>query len=72
MSYSGEYIYHLAIIDYLQEYNLDKKGEHFAKTIFRGRGAEISAVPPDRYVKRFVEFMRNEVIIDDKRKSEKS
>lgn len=72
LSYSGEYIYHIAIIDYLQEYNLDKKGEHFAKSIFRGSGAEISAVPPDRYMKRYIEFMRNEVIIDDKNRSAKS
>lgn len=67
MSYSGEYIYHIAIIDYLQEFNWDKKSEHFAKSIFRGRGAEISAVPPVRYMKRYVEFMRNEVIISANR-----
>lgn len=72
LSYSGEYIYHIAIIDYLQEYNLDKKGEHFVKSIFRGNGSEISAVPPDRYMKRYIEFMRNEVIIDDKNRSAKS
>jgi hypothetical protein len=72
LSYSGEYIYHIAIIDYLQEYNLDKKGENFAKSIFRGKGAEISAVPPDRYMQRYVEFMRDEVVIDDKNRSSKS
>lgn len=72
LSYSGEYIYHIAIIDYLQEYNWDKRSEHYAKSIFRGRGAEISAVPPLRYMKRFIEFMGNEVIIDDKNRSSKS
>lgn len=72
LSYNGEYVYHLAIIDYLQEYNWDKKSEHYAKTIFRGSGAEISAVPPERYMKRYVEFMRNEVIIDDRNRGSKS
>ena len=56
----------------MQEYNFDKKSEHYAKTIFRGRGAEISAVPPTRYMKRFIEFMRDEVIIDDRNRSVKS
>ena len=72
LSYNGEYIYHLAIIDYLQEYNWDKKSEHYAKTIFRGSGAEISSVPPVRYMKRFIEFMESEVIIDDKNSSSRS
>ena len=72
ISYSQEYIYHIAIIDYLQLYNLDKKSEHFFKTIFRGSGAEISSVPPDRYMKRYIEFMRNEVIIDEKNRGSKT
>jgi len=72
ISNSGEYIYHIAIIDYLQEYNFDKKSEHIIKSIFRGKGSEISAVPPTRYMKRFIEFMGNEVIIDDRNKDSKS
>jgi len=72
ISYSGEYIYHIAIIDYLQVYNWDKRSEHYAKTIFRGRNAEISSVPPNRYMKRYVEFMGNEVIINDKNRGSKS
>ena len=30
------HIYHLGIIDYLQDYNFSKKVEHFSKTWLRG------------------------------------
>ncbi len=69
LSSNLQYIYHISIIDYLQDYNLDKKFENFAKTILRGRKAEISAVPPKRYSKRYIDFMENEVIIADKKSS---
>lgn len=72
LSSNLQYIYHLSIIDYLQDYNLDKKFENFAKTILRGRKAEISAVNPNRYAKRYIEFMENEVIIADKKASSSS
>jgi len=67
LSSNLQYIYHLAIIDYLQDYNFDKKGENFVKKILRGRKAEISAVPPEPYSKRFIEFMEGQVIIPDKK-----
>lgn len=67
LSSNLQFIYHLAIIDYLQDYNFDKKSEHFVKTIWRGRRAEISAVPPERYAKRYIEFMENQVIVVDKK-----
>lgn len=57
LSSNMQYIYHISIIDYLQDYNFDKKMEHFVKNVWRGRGAEISAVPPERYAKRYIEFM---------------
>jgi len=69
LSSNLQYIYHLSIIDYLQDYNLDKKLEHFAKTIIRGKKAEISAVPPERYLNRYIKFMESEVIISDKKNS---
>lgn len=53
LSSNAQYIYHIAIIDYLQYYNLDKKMEHLVKTILRGTKAEISAVCPTRYSKRY-------------------
>lgn len=68
LSSNLQYIYHIAIIDYLQDYNFDKKSENFVKTIWRGRRAEISAVPPERYAKRYIEFMENQVIIADKKR----
>ena len=72
LSSNLQYIYHLSIIDYLQDYNLDKKMENFAKTILKGRKAEISAVPPKRYAKRYIEFMDNQVIVSDKKFSSSS
>lgn len=68
LSSNLQYIYHISIIDYLQYYNFDKKMENFVKTIWRGRGAEISAVPPKRYAKRYIEFMDSQVILADKKK----
>jgi len=49
LSSNRQYIYHISVIDYLQDYNFDKKMENFAKTILKGKKAEISAVPPSRY-----------------------
>ena len=31
LSTCGRYIYHIGIIDYLQDFNFDKKGENFLK-----------------------------------------
>lgn len=67
LSSNLQYVYHLAIIDYLQDYNWDKKMEHFAKSIWRGRKSEISAVPPERYAKRYISFMEDQVIVADKK-----
>ncbi|CAI2386238.1 unnamed protein product [Moneuplotes crassus] len=67
MSSNMQYIYHISIIDYLQDYNFDKKLENFAKTIMRGTKAEISAVNPKRYRKRFIDFMESEVIVVGKK-----
>lgn len=69
LSSNLQYIYHISIIDYLQYYNLDKKMENLAKTILKGKKAEISAVPPDKYSKRYREFMENYVVVSDKKKS---
>ena len=53
----------MSIIDYLQDYNLDKKMERFFKTLLKGRNAEISAVPPRFYMNRFLTFMSENVIV---------
>lgn len=49
ISSNRQYIYHISVIDYLQDYNIDKRFENLAKTILKGNKAEISAVPPKRY-----------------------
>lgn len=56
----------MAIIDYLQEYNLRKKLEHwFRKNIQSADEKLISCVPSEPYGDRFFEFMKNQVIVDD-------
>lgn len=60
----GRYIYHLGIIDYLQDYNIEKKLENFAKKQVYGN--MISAVPPANYALRYLRFMRDNVIIDQR------
>lgn len=62
MSRCGSWIYHVSIIDYLQQWDFDKKAEAFAKHWFLGKNKKgISAVPPDFYAKRFVTFMNSNI-----------
>jgi hypothetical protein len=45
---------HVSIIDYLQEYNLSKKGERFIKTMILQKNADgLSSIDPIRYGRRF-------------------
>jgi hypothetical protein len=40
-------IYHIAVIDYLQSWNCNKKGERFFKTkLLMKNGAKLSAIEP--------------------------
>ena len=64
LSETGKYIYHMGIIDYLQSFTLEKNLENKIKTLIHKEGAEISAVKPKRYARRFLKFMRDTVIID--------
>lgn len=66
LSRGGRYIYHLAIIDYLQDFNLDKKLENMLKTVLNKPDAQISAVEPHAYANRYLKFMKEKVIIDQK------
>ena len=44
----GYQIYHLSIIDYLQEWNAKKKMERFAKTVLLSKdGKKLSAIEPN-------------------------
>ena len=41
-------ILHISIIDYLQEWNLNKKGERFYKTMIKGKNPDkLSAIEPE-------------------------
>lgn len=57
-SVCGQFTYHLAVIDYLQNWNRNKKCESFLKTVFKGESRnEISCVPPSIYQSRFMRFV---------------
>jgi hypothetical protein len=64
LSASGRYIYHISIIDYLQDFNIEKKCENWLKTNLNKQGAEISAIAPKGYHDRYFKFMKDKVIID--------
>lgn len=66
LSQSGRYIYHVGIIDYLQDYNLEKILENRFKMLKNKKGAQISAIEPKGYATRYHKFMRDEVLIDQK------
>jgi len=55
MSDNGKYIYHIGIIDYLQDYNSEKRIENQYKSIMYG-ARRITIVPPKQYAERFFEF----------------
>mgnify|MGYP002380796747 FL=1 len=55
-------IYHIAVIDYLQEWNCAKKVERLYKTKVRGfDGKQLSAIMPGQYADRFIDFMEAKV-----------
>ena len=54
------------MIDYLQAWNFNKKGEALIKTYLKGKDKnKISAVEPVYYQKRFYDFMKNKVLLDN-------
>ncbi|XP_059393231.1 phosphatidylinositol 5-phosphate 4-kinase type-2 gamma isoform X2 [Carassius carassius] len=52
-------VYFMGLINILSQYDTKKKAAHAAKTVKHGVGAEISAVHPEQYAKRFREFIAN-------------
>jgi hypothetical protein len=65
MSEDGMYLYFMGIIDYLQDFNFDKKFENKFKSNLPGvDGTLISAVPPRDYAVRFFNFMQRHVVIN--------
>ena len=52
----------MAIIDYLQEWNCNKRVERFMKTaILQKDKKKLSAIEPIGYQYRFIDFMRKNV-----------
>ena len=48
--HSGNRVYHISLIDFLQEWNFSKKGERFMKTVLLGKdGPTLSAIEPNQY-----------------------
>ena len=65
MSDDGMYLYHLGIIDYLQDFNINKKGENYFKGMIDD-ATQISAVHPKPYAERFYKFMQETVVKNQK------
>lgn len=63
MSEDGKFLYHLGIIDYLQDFNIDKWGENKFKSLIWD-GEMISSVPPHKYANRFFNFMQQQVVVN--------
>ena len=56
----GDVLYIIAIIDFLQEYNLNKTLETKFKLLKSGvKEKDISSVPPEKYKDRFIEFVQD-------------
>jgi len=60
---TDNYIYHIAIIDYLQDWNFNKKCERYIKLCKLGGndGDKLSCIEPNAYAKRFLSFMEDYV-----------
>lgn len=65
MSEDGMYLYFLGIIDYLQDWNWNKWGEHQLKSQIED-GERISAVPPEKYSLRYINFMQDHVLVNQR------
>ena len=65
----GRFIYHVSIIDYLTNFNFNKQVESqykiLRKTLQRQDAKGISAVHPNPYQARFLDFMSKEVFVND-------
>jgi len=57
-SEDGKTIYYIGVIDILIQYGMKKKMEHTYKTsVLGGSESDVSVIPPDRYAKRFLDFL---------------
>ena len=63
VEYKFGQVYHLGIIDFLQNWNFIKKGEHHLKRLKPFNDYRlISAVWPELYKQRYQEFMKKQVL----------
>ena len=61
---NGDRVYHLALIDFLQEWNTQKKCERLIKTTLLGKNKEnLSAIEPVKYAARFKRFCEKSVFV---------
>ena len=70
ITHENEY-YHIGIIDYMQKWDLQKKGEKWWKNMLGKK--DVSAAEPNYYQKRFIQFVEEIVTIlamNDKEKEE--
>jgi len=64
LSEDKTHIYHVSLIDYLQPWDCNKQSEKFAKThLLQRKWQDMSAVHPDFYSHRFINFMDKYVIL---------
>ena len=69
----GNYVYHIAIIDFLTQFNIHKRLESFYKVVIKNQKAEnVSCVNSELYGNRFLEFMNKEVFINEDKRRENS
>ena len=53
----------MSIIDYLQQWTANKKGERFLKTKLLGKnGKELSAIEPNTYSERFINVLTKRIV----------
>ena len=66
LSADRTHIYHVAVIYYLQHWHCGKAVENFSKgVIMRKDRNGLSAVDPEKYNGRFVDFMEKFVILEN-------
>ena len=66
VSTCGNYVYHLAVIDMLTRFNLNKRMESYYKVHIKNNKEElVSCVNPDLYSRRFYKFLSKDVIINE-------
>lgn len=62
-SKDGKTIYYIGLIDMLIQYGMKKQLEHtYKRTILGGSDNDISVIPPEKYAKRFLDFILPRIV----------